>query len=119
MKKHPGLSIFLFFLVVPSLFASPFLTSDPNADHTKYQLRLRAVGSQAWGQWSEAQPVEEHLWYDLGAIPPGDYNAEAQGFGTWTVTDQTNRQTSTVQQWSPSAPFLLHVPPGIRIKIEK
>ena len=112
-------AVLIIAVFVTSVFASPFLSSNPNADHTKYQLRLKAAASQAWGQWSEAQPVEAHLWYDLGAVPPGDYNGEVQGYGSWTATDQTSGQESTVQQWSPSAPFLLHVSPGIRVKIEK
>jgi len=120
MKTFTILSAALLFLLVPLVFASPFLSSDPNPTHTSYQVRLSADNGVTWGAWVEGPPKDNHLWFDLGTTAPGPYKGEAQGFGTWEVTDGMTGTKSSEQTWSPSAPFLLKVPSGVTgIKGEK
>jgi len=119
MKTLSFLSAAFLLWLVPLVFASPFLSSDPNPTHTEYQVRLSADNGATWGSWAEAPPRDAHLWFDLGTVAPGNYKGEAQGFGTWEVTDGLTGEKSSVQTWSPSAPFLLSVPPGVKVKIEK
>ena len=118
MKKSLALLIVLA-LSAAIAFASPFVASDPDPNHTRYRVRISQDGV-TWGAWSEGQPQNQHLWFDFGQIAPGTYSGEAQALLIFSVTDTTTGTKTTVEEWSSSAPFSFTIPTGVRIiKIAK
>jgi hypothetical protein len=111
-------SILLLLLVPVIAFATPFVSSDPDTAAQKYRIRLSADAGVTWSAWTEGQPFENHLYFDLGTTLGGSYWGEAQAYGRFTVIDPTSGLTTFVDQWTTSAPFRLTVPKGTKgIKI--
>ena len=92
--------------------ASPFIVADPQVDVTKYRMRLSADNGATWSAWTEGDPVNDALKFDIAGTPKGNYLGEAQAGANVEVTDSTTGNVSIVWQWSASAPFLLKVRAG-------
>lgn len=90
--------------------AEPFVVADPQADATRYRMRLSSDGGATWGTWAEGLPVSNAMRFDIANTPPANYSGQAQAGANVTVTDSTTGQTTTSLRWSNSAPFVLRVP---------
>ena len=108
------LSLCLVLVLVTAALAAPFIVADPQTA-TKYRMRLSADNGVTWGSWVEGNPVNGALRFDVSETPTGSYKGEAQAWGKVSITDSTSGQISTVFMWSPSAPFVLSVTPGMMI----
>jgi hypothetical protein len=103
------LATFLWLNIYQSICAEPFLISDPQTDATKFRIRFSTDGT-TWGAWSEGNPVNNAMRFDLGGITVGTYQGQAQAGASTSVTDPTSGVTTTVPLWSDSSPFVLRVP---------
>lgn len=90
-------------------FAQPYIVSDPQTDATKYRMRLSTDAGATWGTWVEGPAVSNAMRFDLSPIPPASYQGQAQAGAVYSVTDSTTGQTTSVDTWSTSAPFVLNV----------
>lgn len=93
-------------LIASTVYCEPFLVSDPQTDANKFRIRLSTDGT-TWGTWVEAPPASNAMRFDIGGTPVGNYQGQAQAGALISVTDSTSGVTTTSQQWSPSAPFVL------------
>lgn len=109
MKRSTIAVLFALLFFASLAFAQPYIISDPDPSATAYRMRLSTDGT-TWGTWTQAPPVNSAMRFDLKPLPGGNYQGQAQAEGTYTVTDSTTGQTSTVKGWSNSAPFLLGIP---------
>jgi len=99
--------------------ASPYVSANPDTNHSKYRVRISSDGVN-WGAWAEGQPFENHLYFDMGPIKPGDYSGEAQAYTVYSVIDVSTGAKTTVEAWSPTVPFQCTIPSGLTgIKVIK
>jgi hypothetical protein len=109
MKKISLIWVVVIVAITSLALAEPFLTCDPQTDATKFRLRLSPSTP-----WVEGPAVSGAMMFDLGGTTPGTYNGEAQAGGTFQVVDSVTGSISSVDSWSPSAPFVLTVRAGNR-----
>lgn len=111
-----ALSLLLF--NVGSVFADPFIVSDPVTEASVFRIRLSADNGQTWGGWVEGPPATGALRFDLATTPAGTYLGQAQAGADISVTDSATGITTTSRQWSQDAPFVLRVPTNPRAPVK-
>jgi hypothetical protein len=113
MKKVSLLLIVLLIVSTAVALASPFISSSPDPNHQRYRMRLSQDGTN-WGAWVEGQPRDNHVWFDLGSTPAGDYFGEVQAYMQYSLTDSATGTRATVEEWSLASPFVFTIPTGIK-----
>ena len=99
--------LLIFCLFVGQAFAGPFLSCDPNADATGYELEFRDISLTITGD-----TVNGAIAYDLGTWVAGHgwFNGLARFTVSYEVVDETTNLSTSVTIPSESSAFRLKIP---------